>query len=90
MAETPSPEMVEESDNYYHIRYNDPEQFDTIRTPDWASHAADSVTEGSEVRTGQTTDQDDWMVESVLIPSEDIEEDQAKEQAKTIVEKLES
>ncbi|UPM42734.1 hypothetical protein [Halocatena salina] len=90
MPETPSPEMVEESDNYYHVRYNDPDQFDTIRTPDWAANAAESVSQGSEVRTGQTADSDDWLVESVLIPTEGVDEDGAKEQAQQIVEKLES
>lgn len=90
MAEVPSPEMIEESDNYYHIRYNDPEQFETIRTPDWAANAAQSVLRGSEVRTGKTKDEDDWQIESVLIPTEDIDEDHAKEQAQQIIEKLES
>lgn len=90
MAETPSPEMVEESDNYYHVRYNDPEQFDTIRTPDWAANAAQSVSEGSEVRTGKTENTDDWEIESVLIPTEGMGEDGAKDQAQKIIEKLES
>ncbi|RRJ33773.1 hypothetical protein [Halocatena pleomorpha] len=90
MAETPDPDMIEQSDNYYHVRYNDPDQFDTIRTPDWAANAAESVSEGSEVRTGQTAGSDDWLVESVLIPTEGMDEDSAKEQAQQIVEKLES
>lgn len=34
MAKTPSPEMVEECDNDDHVRYNDPDQFDTIRILD--------------------------------------------------------
>lgn len=30
-------QKVETEDEYHHIRFNDPEKFDTIRTPDWAA-----------------------------------------------------
>lgn len=49
MADTPSIETVEEGDDYYHVRYRDPDEFDDIRTPDWAEEASDAVSEGSEV-----------------------------------------
>ncbi|PSQ26094.1 hypothetical protein BRD03_11165 [Halobacteriales archaeon QS_9_68_17] len=48
MADTPSTETVEEGDDYYHVRYRDPDEFDGIRTPDWAEEA-DAVSEGSAV-----------------------------------------
>jgi hypothetical protein len=79
---------VEESDDYVHVRFRDPDRFDEIRTPDWAENAASSVAEGAEVRTGQEADGDDWLVQSVLIP-DDADTDTAREQASEIVEKIE-
>ncbi|NHN48306.1 hypothetical protein G9464_11955 [Halostella sp. JP-L12] len=89
MADTPSIDTVEEGDDYYHVRYRDPDDFDTIRTPDWAEEASDSVSEGSEVRTGKRQGSDDWEVQSVLIKKQ-AGEDKAREQAEEIVEKIES
>jgi len=85
----PSVQTVEKSEDYTHVRFRDPDDFDTIRTPDWAEKAASSVSEGAEVRTGKKKDSDDWEVQSVLIPS-DVDEDEAKERAEKIVEKIES
>jgi hypothetical protein len=76
-------------DEYHHVRFNDPDEFDTIRTPDWAENAASSVSRGAEVRMGQRKDSDDWEVEAVLIPREEEEED-AREKAVEIVEKIRS
>ncbi|MFC7157351.1 hypothetical protein ACFQPA_18135 [Halomarina halobia] len=93
MAETPSPEEVERGDDYYHVRFRDPDEFDTIRTPDWAENAAGSVVEGSEVRTGHEKEggDDDWEIQSVLVPIDEVDgEDEAREQAQKIVEKIES
>jgi hypothetical protein len=89
MADTPDVETVEEGDDYYHVRFRDPDDFDTIRTPDWAEEASDSVSEGSEVRTGKREDSDDWEVQSVLIKKQ-AGEDKARDQAKEVVEKIES
>lgn len=80
-------QKVETEDEYIHVRFNDPDKFDTIRTPDWADKVSDSVSEGSEVRMGKMEDSDDWTVESVLIRKE-VGEEQAREQAKQIVEKI--
>lgn len=79
---------VEEGDEYIHVRFNEPDKFDTIRTPDWADKASDSVSEGSEVRMGQMEDSDDWTVQAVLI-RKSVGKDKAREQAKEIVEKIE-
>lgn len=84
-----SPNKVETEDEYIHVRFRDPDQFDDIRTPDWAEDPAHSVSEGSEVRMGQREGSDDWEVESVLI-SKNVGEEKAKEQAKEVVEKIES
>lgn len=85
-----SAQTVEESDQYYHVRYRDPDDYSEIRTPDWADNASDSVVEGSEVRTGKKEGSDDWEVQSVLIPREGHDRDEAEEQADEIVEKIES
>lgn len=69
------------------------DEFDTIRTPDWAVHAASSVAEGAEVRTGHHVggDDSDWEIQSVLVPTERAsDEDAATDLAVEIVEKIES
>jgi len=68
------------------VRYRDPDVFETIRTPDWADRVSDSVSEGSEVRTGQRKNGDDWEVQSVLI-SKHAGEQKAREQADEIIGK---
>ena len=80
---------VETEEDYIHVRFRDPDQFDEIRTPDWAENLAQSVSEGSEVRMGEKEGSDDWKVESVLI-KKNVGEDKAEEQAKEIVDKIES
>ena len=82
-------QAVDTEDEYIHVRFRDPDEFDTIRTPDWAANAASDVSEGAEVRTGKRKDGDDWEVQSVLV-KKSVGEDKAKEQAKDIVEKIES
>ncbi|QLG26808.1 hypothetical protein HUG10_04295 [Halorarum halophilum] len=93
MAQTPSIEEVDEGDDYYHVRYRDPDDFDAIRTPDWAEKPAGSVVEDAEVRTGHQEggDDDDWEIQSVLVPVGKVDdEDEAREKADQIVEKIES
>ncbi|WP_132059028.1 hypothetical protein [Halorussus amylolyticus] len=89
MADTPSVQTVETEDEFIHVRFRDPDDFEAIRTPDWAANAARDVSEGSEVRTGKRKDSDDWEVQSVLI-KKNVGEDKAEEQAERIVEKIES
>ncbi|WP_135854830.1 hypothetical protein [Halorussus salinus] len=89
MSDMPDGEVVEETDDYVHVRFRDPDEFDTIRTPDWAENAAGDVAEGAEVRTGKLKDEDDWLVESVLIPA-GTDRDEAESEAEEIVEKIES
>ncbi len=89
MTDAPDVETVERGDDYVHVRFRDPDRYDEIRTPEWAETPAESVVEGSEVRTGKREGTDDWEVQSVLIPA-DRAEDGAGSQARAIVEKIES
>ncbi|RBI63444.1 hypothetical protein [halophilic archaeon] len=87
MGDVPDVEAVETEDEYIHVRFRDPDEFDTIRTPDWAKNPAQDVSEGAEVRTGQEEDSDEWEVQSVLI-KKSVGEDKARDQAKEIVDKI--
>ncbi|WP_254531805.1 hypothetical protein [Natrinema gelatinilyticum] len=89
MADTPDVNAVETEDDYIHVRFRDPDRYDEIRTPDWAKRPAESVSEGSEVRTGTVEGEDDWEVTSVLIDKH-VGEDKAREEATQIVDKIES
>jgi len=82
-------QAVETEDEYIHVRFRDPDEFETIRTPDWATNAARDVSEGAKVRTGKREGSDDWEVQSVLI-KKNVGEEKAREQAREIVEKIES
>lgn len=87
------PSVAETTEDYVHVRFEDPDEFDTIRTPDWAENAASSVAEGSEVRTGHQEGggESDWDVQSVLVPTDRAaDEDEAIGVAEQIVEKIES
>lgn len=87
MADVSEIRSVETEDEYVHVRFRDPDEFDTIRTPDWAQNAAESVSEGAEVRTGDEEGNDDWEIQSVLIEKH-VGEEKAREQAREIVEKI--
>ncbi|MCU4752810.1 hypothetical protein OB919_12630 [Halobacteria archaeon AArc-curdl1] len=89
MGTLPDIEKVEPEDDYIHVRFRDPDRYDEIRTPDWAENPAESVSQGSEVRTGKITGTDDWEVTSVLI-RKTVGEEKAEEQARKILEKMES
>ncbi|ESP89963.1 hypothetical protein [Candidatus Halobonum tyrrellensis] len=89
MADTPDVETVETGDEYVHVRFRDPDRYDEIRTPDWADDPAESVSAGSEVRTGRVEGSDEWEVTSVLIDKH-VGEEKAREQAREIVETIES
>jgi hypothetical protein len=89
MAQLPSVKEVETEDQYVHVRYRDPDEFDAIRTPDWADEVSDSVSDGSEVRMGKRSGSDDWVVQSVLIDKH-VGEETAREQADEILQKIET
>ena len=88
-----APSIAETTDDYYHVRFKDPDEFDTIRTPDWAEDAASSVVDGAEVRTGHQEGggESDWEIQSVLVPTDKVsDENDAIALAEQIVEKIES
>lgn len=89
MAQIPEPKTVELEDEYYHVRFRDPDEFSEIRTPDWATEVAEDVEKKSKVRTGRREGSDDWVVQSVLIPKS-VEKSEARSKAKQIIEKIES
>lgn len=89
MADIPDINTVDEGDDYYHVEFRDEDMFDTMRTPDWAENAAQSVSDGAEVRTGQRENSDEWQVASVLIKKQ-AGEAKAKDQANEIIEKIET
>ena len=63
---THSIQDVDQTDDYYHVRFRDPDEFDEIRTPDWAE-------------------------KPVLVPTDQADdEDEARNLANEIVEKIES
>ncbi|WP_135363743.1 hypothetical protein [Halosimplex halophilum] len=91
MASSRSIQGVEQSENYYHVRYRDPDEFDEIRTPDWAANVAGSVVSGAEVRTGDEHGNEDWTAQSVLVPVDGVaDESEARDAADEIVAKMES
>ncbi|MFC6838189.1 hypothetical protein [Halomarina ordinaria] len=91
MTDEPTVEGTERGDDYYHVRFRDPDEFDEIRTPDWAGNAAGSVVDGSEVRTGRESGDDDWELQSVLVPVDAVDdEDEATARARDIVDDIES
>ncbi|MFD1511953.1 hypothetical protein [Halomarina rubra] len=89
MAENVQPSVVETTENFYHVRFRDPEEFDEIRTPEWATAPAESVVAGSEVRTGHRRAGDDWSIQSVLVPVDEVDgEREAVDRATAIAEKI--
>jgi len=80
-------QSVDTEGDYIHVRFRDPDQYETIRTPDWAKQPAELVSQNAEVRTGKREDSDDWEVQSVLIENH-VGEENAREQAKQIVDKI--
>lgn len=50
----------------YHVRYRQPSRFEKIRTPQWATDVAGSISRGAKVRMGKTP-AGSWLVQGVLI-----------------------
>ncbi|MDS0260855.1 hypothetical protein NDI56_15730 [Haloarcula sp. S1CR25-12] len=80
-------QKVEQGDEYVHVRFRDPDAFETIRTPDWAAHAAQDIAPGAEVRTGKLKGSGEWHTESVLIPTP-VDRQTAVQLANRIVRKI--
>jgi hypothetical protein len=86
-AGTGGVQKVERGDEYVHVRFRNPDDFDTIRTPDWAAHAAQDIAPGAEVRTGKLNGSGEWHTESALIPTP-VDQQTAARLATQIVEKI--
>lgn len=81
---------VEETKQYYHVVFREPEKFKTERTPDWAANVANSVATGAQVRVGPLKTSNKWRVQSVLIPNgSDRDRWAARRLARQIQEKIE-
>lgn len=89
MARIPAPKAVEETEEFVHVRFRDPDQFDQIRTPEWADTVSDAISKGSKVRMGQRKDGTDWVVQAVLIPT-GRGKAKARELAERIIRKIEA
>lgn len=87
MPRNPTVRSIELEGDYFHARVRDPERFDEIRTPEWASNVADDVEAGAEVRMGHSGD--DWVVQSILVP-ENVERAEARRAAEQMLEKFET
>lgn len=88
MAQITRPIAIETDGDDVCVRYRDPDIFETIRTPEWAETASNSVVEGSELRMGQRNESSDWEPQSVLVPEPtDVEE--ARRKADEILQRVE-
>lgn len=88
MTPIPGPTDVETDGDYVHVRYRDPEHFETLRTPAWAEEAAASVVDGGEVRLGKPPDGDGWVPVSVLVPAP-VDADDARRLADEVLQRIE-
>lgn len=75
--------------DYYHVRFRQPNQFEDIRTPDWAQDIAHSESKGSKARIGKTS-ADNWLVQSVLISKNAGGKRYAKKKARKIQEAIDN
>ena len=65
---------VDETSNYYRVRFRDPKDFTNFRVPAWAARAANSIgvkyydVRGSKITMGQTAE-GKWKIQSIMIPN---------------------
>ena len=63
---------VDETSNYYRVRFRDPKDFTNFRVPAWAARAANSIgakyydVRGSKITMGQTKE-GGWKIQSVMV-----------------------
>jgi len=88
----PSPISIEETKNFYSVRYRKPELFSKIRFPAWAAIVAESrAPTGSKVKMGlRKKTKHDWCVQAILIAkTERLTEDWIRYYANTIIHLIE-
>ena len=88
MSQMREPSTVESKGDYVCVRYRDPEEFETLRTPEWARKAAESVAAGSEIWVGKRADTDNWVPQEVRIP-EPVDATDARRRADEILQRIE-
>ena len=65
---------VDETSNYYRVRFRDPKDFTNFRVPAWAARAANTIgakyydVRGSKITMGQTKE-GGWKIQSVMVPN---------------------
>lgn len=88
MPRIPQPSTVEMDSDYVCVQYHDPVEFETLRTPEWARKAAESVIDGSELRVGKRSGGEAWIPQEVLLP-QSIEATDARRKANEILLRIE-
>lgn len=88
MPRFPQPSTIEINDDYVCVRYRDPEEFETLRTPEWARKAAESVADGSELRVGKPAKGENWIPQEVRFP-EPVDTTDARRKADEILQRIE-
>lgn len=78
---------VESVGDYLRVRYHDPEKLESLRTPEWARKAAESVVEGSKLRVGKRADSESWIPIEVLIPRP-VDATDARRQADEVLQRI--
>ena len=68
-------EDVERREDHYRVNFRDEDSFDELESPDWAQELAESEVPGTDVRMGQD-ETGDWLVRSILIPSDVADSDE--------------
>lgn len=58
---------VDRQGDHYHVRFRDPDDFDDLETPAWASELAESELSGSDVRMGRD-ETGEWLIQRVRVP----------------------
>lgn len=88
MPRIPQPSTVETNGDFLRVRYRDPEEFETLRTPEWARKTAESVVDGSELWRGKQAGGENWIRQEVLIP-EPVDSTDAGRKANEILQRIE-
>lgn len=79
---------VERDGEYVCVQYRNAEEFEILRTPEWARKAAESVVTGSELRVGKRDGGENWIPQAVLIP-EPVDTTDARRKADEILQRVE-
>ncbi len=83
---------VMRTSDYYHVRLHDRSKFVEIKTPTWASHAAESIARGALVRMGRKPWQfhgsKAWAIQAILIPVRSVKTEREAERMASKIQDL--